>query len=86
MQARKWVVGDEFDQVAFTRLKQALDDLQYSVRDHWDGRAGSQDVRHWAVVCPSGQLTIESETYVGLSVEGPSSLIAELKTQYERTG
>jgi hypothetical protein len=36
-------------------------------------------------VGPGGQLTIESETYVGLSVEGLSSLIADLQAQYERT-
>lgn len=40
MQARKWVVGDEYDEVAFARLKQALSDLQYSIRDQWNGVAG----------------------------------------------
>jgi hypothetical protein len=85
MQAEKWVVGDEYDEVIFARLKRALSDLQYVVRERWDGVAGSQDIQHWTVVSPKGQLTIESETYVGLSVEGSSSLIAELKAQYEQT-
>jgi hypothetical protein len=69
MQAEKWVVGDEYDEVAFARLKRALSDLQYAARDQWSGLAGSQD----------------SETYVGLSVEGHPSLIAELKAQYKQT-
>jgi hypothetical protein len=85
MQAKKWVVGDEYDEAAFTRLKRALGDLQYSVRDHWNGVAGSQDIQHWTAVGPSGELTIESETYVGLSVEGLPSLIADLQAQYEQT-
>jgi hypothetical protein len=85
MQAEKWVVGDEFDEVVFARLKRALSDLQYAVRDQWGGLAGSQDIQHWTVVGPEGQLKIESETYVGLSVEGHLSLIAELKAQYDQT-
>jgi hypothetical protein len=85
MHARKWVVGDEYDEVAFARLKRALGDLQYTVRDQWSGVAGSQDIQHWTAVGPGGQLTIESETYVGLSVEGLPSLIADLQSQYEQT-
>jgi hypothetical protein len=47
--------------------------------------ARSQDIQHWAAVGPGGQLKIESETYIGLSVEGPPLLIAELKAKYERS-
>ena len=86
MQAEKWVVGDEYDEVAFARLKHALGRLRYIVQDQWNGVAGSQDIHHWTAIGPDGQLTIESETYVGLFVEGASSLIAELQAQYERTG
>jgi hypothetical protein len=85
MQAEKWVVGDEYDEAAFVRLKHALSELQYAVRDNWNGVAGSQDIQHWTAAGPGGQLTIESETYVGLSVEGTPSLIADLKARYEQT-
>jgi hypothetical protein len=85
MQAEKWVVGDEYDEAAFARLKRALDDLRYSVLDDWNGVAGSQEIQHWTAAGPGGQLTIDSETYVGLSIEGLSSLIADLKAQYEQT-
>jgi hypothetical protein len=85
MQSEKWVVGGEYDEVAFARLKRALGDLQYSVRDQWNAVVGSQDIQHWTAVGPGGQLEIESETFVGLSVEGLSSLIAHLKAQYEQT-
>jgi hypothetical protein len=83
MQTKKWVVGDEYDEVAFARLKRALGNLQYFVHDQWNGVAGSQEIHHWTAVGPNGRLTIESETYVGLSVEGFSSLIADLQAQYE---
>jgi hypothetical protein len=85
MQARKWVVGNEYDEVIFARLERALSDLHYSIWDQWSGLAVSQDIQQWTAVSASGQLTIESETYVGLSVKGPPSLIADLKTRYEQT-
>jgi hypothetical protein len=85
MQAEKWVVGNEYDEVAFARLKHALGDLHYTVRGQWSGIAGSQDTQHWTAVSLVGELKIESETYVGISVEGLSSLVSELKAQYERT-
>lgn len=85
MQTEKWVVGDEYDEVALARLKRALGDLQYSVRDQWNAVAGSQDIQHWMAVGPGGQFKIESETYVGLSVEGLSSLIVDLRARYEQT-
>jgi hypothetical protein len=84
MQSEKWVIGDEYDEVDFARLKRVLSDLQYTVRDQWSGMAGSQDVQQWTAVGPGGQLKIESETYVGLSVEGLLSLVAELQAQYEK--
>jgi hypothetical protein len=79
------MVGDEYDEVVFARLTRALRDLHYSIRDQWSGLAGSQDIQQWTAVSPSGQLTIESKTYVGLSVEGPPSSIADLQARYEQT-
>lgn len=85
MQKRKWAIGDEYDEVAFARLKQALGDLHHSIRDGWSGITGSQDIHHWTAEGPGGRLIIERETYVGLSAEGLSSLVADLQAQYERT-
>lgn len=85
MHVEKWVVGDEYDEVVSARLKRALSGLRYAARDQWSGLAGSQDIQHWTVSGPEGQLKIESETYVGVSVEGHPSLIAELKARYEQT-
>ena len=85
MQVEKWVVGDEYDEIVSARLKRALSDLQYAAWDQWSVLAGSQDIHHWTVSGPEGQLKIESETYVGLSVEGNPLLIAELKARYEQT-
>ena len=46
--------------------------------------AGSQDIYQWTADCLNGRLVIERETYIGLSVEGPMTLVAELRSQYEQ--
>lgn len=45
MQAEKWVVGDEYDEVVFARLMRALSGLQYAVRDQWGGLAAPRDIQ-----------------------------------------
>lgn len=84
MQTEKWIVGTEYDEAAFTRLKCALISLRYNVQCGWVGTAASQDIHQWTADCLNGRLVIESETYIGLSVEGPTTLVAELRSQYER--
>jgi hypothetical protein len=56
MQAEKWLVGDEYDEVVFARLMRALSDLQYAVRDQWGALAGSQDMQQGTAAGPGGQL------------------------------
>ncbi|QJE02448.1 hypothetical protein HH212_22485 [Massilia forsythiae] len=84
MQVETWVVADEYDDAALAQLKVALSDLQYTFRHRWSAIIGSQDVRQWEAVGPGGRLIIESETYMGLSVEGSASLVAELQARYEK--
>lgn len=84
MQLEKWVVGEEYDEVALERLKRALKDLQYTVQDRWSAIVGSQDIQSWTMDGPRGRLMVERETYIRLWVEGSSSLISELQAQYEK--
>ncbi|MGZ5545466.1 MAG: hypothetical protein ACXWIU_12390 [Limisphaerales bacterium] len=76
---------ERYDEVVFARLRRALGDLQYPIRDQWNGVAAFQDLRHWAAVGFSGPLKIASESYVGLSVEGLSLLIADLNGSMKKT-
>jgi hypothetical protein len=82
MDVEKWIVGDEYDQVALAGLGGALRDSGYELEDQWSAVAGSQDISHWEVRGPSGSLTIEVETYVGITVEGPSALISALRAAF----
>lgn len=62
MLTEKWVVGEEYDEVAFARLKRALGFLQYEIRERSSGVAGSQDIQQWTVGSSKGRLVIENET------------------------
>lgn len=83
--AGHWVVGPEHDENVFRRLGAALRALGFGLGDEWRGVAGSQDVSHWELDSPGGSLVVESETYVGLSVQGPAELVHRLRRQFEAT-
>ena len=84
METAHWIVGAEYDEEALARLGQALRSLGYGLHDEWQGVAGSQDTSHWELSGPHGVLTVESETYVGLSVEGPSRAVDQLRVLYQQ--
>jgi hypothetical protein len=80
MSTTSWVAGSEHEPKVLASLGTALRGLGYDLRDSWEGVGGSQDIAHWEVVGPRGSLTIECETYIGVTVEGPIALVAELRS------
>ena len=79
MALEQFIVGAEHDQMLFLQLGSALRKLGYNLGTSWHGVGGSQDICHWVVVSPAGQLTVEAETYIGLSVSGPPELVAQVR-------
>jgi hypothetical protein len=84
MESERWIVGAEYDQCLFSLLGKVLRALGYSADDSSWGVAGSQEVSSWLLRGPRGQLTVEAETYVGLSVVGQASLVSEVKAHFAR--
>ncbi len=81
-ETKTWIVGPEYDQSIFDRLGLTLRDLGYTKSTESWGVAGSQELSRWCVDGPSGQLVVEAETYIGLQVIGPISLIEKLQKRY----
>jgi len=79
----KWVVGPEYDESLFGKLGDALRNQGFKLIDKWWGVGGSQEVNQWTVSSPAGKLTIESETYIGLTVEGPTELVENVRCVFE---
>ena len=85
MSSEQWIVGDEYDEALFAALGKALHTLGYVIGERSSGVAGSQEISTWVANGPNGALTIEAETYIGLSVNGDPRLLSELKSQFAAT-
>lgn len=79
----QWVVGPETDDELVAKLNETLGDLGYSIGNKTYAMGGSQEIVTWTARGPHGDLTIESETYVGISLTGPAELIDEVRSQFE---
>ncbi len=77
-----WTVGEEYDDKALVRLGAVLRSLNYEQIDAWQVLGGSQDIRHWKLAGPDGHITIETETYLGLTIEGPMHAVEQLRQRY----
>jgi len=77
-----WVVAAEYDTAALKRLGLVLESLGYVFEKRLSGVAGSQELTTWRAYSPYGSLSIEAETYVGLSVRGAPQLIATLRCRW----
>jgi hypothetical protein len=81
----QWVVGPEHDERLFRRLGTVLKGMGYDLGPTWHGVGGSQEISHWELTSVEGALVVKSETYVGLSVEGPAELVLRVRRQFEAT-
>ncbi len=82
MSAEKWIVGAEYDQALFLSLGRCLSELGYAAENKSWGVGGSQEISEWVVTGPKGTLFIESETYIGLSVSGPTELVLQMRQYF----
>jgi hypothetical protein len=83
MTIERWNIGPEFDEYLHKRLGAALKAVGFGLDSEWSGVCGSQDVSHWTVSSEMGELTVESETYIGLSVTGPKALLDRVRKEFE---
>jgi hypothetical protein len=77
-----WVVAAEHHAGEFKRLGSVLKALGYVLEAGTSTVAGSQEPTTWRAHSPDGSLSIEAETFVGLTVSGPSHLTARLKHRW----
>ena len=84
MEKTRWLVGPEHDQAVRQRLNAALGRCGFEVRNASYGMAGSQEVSQWSAIGPAGRLEVEAETYIGLTVEGPTHLVEFAKAEFQR--
>jgi len=72
------LLGDEHDKALFERLCKAVARHGGTVTKREWGLGGSQEVAVFEINLPDGRLEAVAETYVGLSLIGPESVVARI--------
>jgi hypothetical protein len=73
-------LGDEYDHDLRARLLDVLRKLGASIQHPADWSiAGSQELEEFTVVVDGQALRVEVETYVGLSISGPTDLVTKIR-------
>ena len=83
MPLETWTAGAEHDGIARKRLRAVVESLGYIAKEQWWGIGGSQELAHVELVGPGGQIEVEAETYVGLTVKGDAGAIAVIRKAME---
>lgn len=78
--AESWRAGDEYDDALIDRIHAALKRLGYATVERLSAVAGANDYACAKFEGPRSGLTVESETYMGITVTGPAELVSELKS------
>lgn len=83
-ETQRIILGDEYDEV----LREALHAVllrngAIDVDKSW-GIGGSQEIEILIISLGSDVITIEAETFVGLSVSGPKTVVEEIALQVRR--
>ena len=82
MNTERWIVGAEHDEQLLEALGTCLRSLGYELDAPSWGVGGSQELSSWSAASPQGSLVVEAETYIGLSVSGPSVLVGAVRERF----
>jgi hypothetical protein len=78
------VLGDEYDDVLRDALRAVLErNGAVGIDKSW-GVGGSQEIERVQVSLGKDSITIESETFVGLTISGPQVVIDEIASQVRK--
>jgi hypothetical protein len=71
-------LGPEWDEALLRRLRDAVAKRGGSMREVSWGVGGSQEIVEYEILLREGALTATSETYIGLVLRGPRTIVEEL--------
>lgn len=74
------ILGDEYDDSLRIKLSEALVQLGASLQGAPNkSLAGSQELEEYEVYVEGQIIRIEAETYIGLSITGPSNIVHHIQ-------
>ena len=72
-------LGAEYDEDLFEASAATLADEGATLLEKLQGVAGSQDVSLWKYIIGEDVIEVVSETYMGLTITGPSKVVEHLE-------
>jgi hypothetical protein len=72
-------LGAEYDEDLFEASAATLADEGATLLEKLQGVAGSQDVSLWKYIIGDDVIEVASETYMGLTITGPSKVVEHLE-------
>jgi len=78
------ILGPEYDLGLQEILRGVLEELRGVELSHGWGVGGSQELETAEVRIGAQRVTVEAETYIGLSVRGPEELVERIRTLVRR--
>lgn len=73
------ILGAEYEKIVWDTLKGVLKELGGTVHDSNWGIGGSQELTSVDVIVSGQIISVESETYIGISVSGDSGLVDQIQ-------
>ncbi len=74
------IIGAEYDKQLISKLEQLLLQEGVLLTQHQEGVAGSQDYQRYEVIWHGTRVTIEQETYTGISITGDAPVVDYIYT------
>jgi hypothetical protein len=71
-------LGPEWDEALLMRLRKTVTDLGGKMKETSRRIAGSQEVIEYEILLRGETVTVTAETYMGLVLRGPHSLVEEV--------
>ncbi len=71
-------IGDEHDPALLSRLRTAVANLGGTMTGSFWAVGGSQEITRYEISLPDGAVEVEAETYIGLSLRGPTQLVQQV--------
>jgi len=73
------ILGAEYEKIVWDTLKGVLKELGGTVHDSNWGIGGSQELTSVDVIVGGQIISVESETYIGISISGDSGLVDQIQ-------
>lgn len=78
------ILGNEYDTRLKSVLSQVLNDMGYQCQGESYGIGGSQELQTRHFKRDDDSITIESETYIGLSITGNPEIIKKVEAEVKK--